>query len=130
MHDPVTPSVSVLVVEDDPAVAELIRSVLNDVEGWGVAVAHDAAEARSVFRQVRINVLVLDINLPGISGLELLELLRQDEGWAEPPVIIVSATADEPGVRAALRDARVTRTLKKPFDLDELIASIKDAIRA
>ena len=69
-------TLSILVVEDDEAVAELIRAVLNDVSGWGATVVHNAAAARAVFQHVRIEVLVLDVNLPGISGLELLELLR------------------------------------------------------
>jgi DNA-binding response OmpR family regulator len=69
---------TILVVEDDVAVAELEREVLNDRPGWGATVVHDAAAARAVFRHVEIDVLVLDFNLPGISGLELLGLLRDD----------------------------------------------------
>lgn len=115
-------------VEDDPGVADLIRTLLNDVDGWGTTVAYDAAAARAVLQQVQINALVLDINLPGISGLELLELLRQDGGWADPPIIIVSAVADEPPVKAALRQARVTKVLQKPFDVDQLISAIQQSI--
>jgi DNA-binding response OmpR family regulator len=71
-------TITILVVEDDAAVAELLREVLNDVPGWGATVVHDAAAARAVFPYVQIDVIVLDLNLPGISGLELLELLRRD----------------------------------------------------
>ena len=128
MSDSEHPTLSILVVEDDPAVADLLRTLLDDVDGWGAAVARDAAEARAICRQVRIGALTLDLNLPGISGLELLELLRQDEGWREPPVIVVSSAVDEPGVREALRRARVTRVLPKPFDADRVIAAIRESI--
>src|SRR6185295_17790599 len=88
-------TLSILVVEDDEAVAQLIRTVLNDVVGWGAMVVHDAAAARQVFRHIRIEVLVVDFNLPGISGLELLALLHQDPHWSEAPVVLMSADADQ-----------------------------------
>jgi DNA-binding response OmpR family regulator len=123
-------TVSILVVEDDVAVAELVRAVLNDVSGWGTTVVHDAAAARAVFRHVRIEVLVVDVNLPGISGLELLELLRRDPHWGEPPVLLMSADPHQAGVVDALRTGLVTRFLRKPFDVDELVADVADAIRS
>ena len=76
---------------------QLLRALLNDVAGWGATVVHDAEAAREVFCHVRLEVLVLDINLPGISGLELLELLLCDPRWNEPPVILLSANANQPG---------------------------------
>jgi two-component system chemotaxis response regulator CheY len=118
---------SILAVEDDPGVADLLHSLLNDVDGWGATVAHDAAAARSTFQQVQIDVLVLDIDLPGISGLELLGLLRQEEGWHDQPVIIVSANARKPEVLEAIRAGQVTEALMKPFDIDRLVAVIMEA---
>ena len=68
MTSPEQSTLSILVVEDDPGVAELLRELLNDVEGWGATVAADASAARATFQQVQIDVLILDIDLPGISG--------------------------------------------------------------
>ena len=119
-------TLSILVVEDDEAVAELIREVLNDVPGWGATVVHDAAAARAVFRYVRIEALVLDVNLPGITGIELLALLRQDPDWDEPPIVLMSAAADQPAVADAVRDGLVTTFLPKPFDVDELVREIQE----
>jgi DNA-binding response OmpR family regulator len=121
-------TLSILVVEDDDAAAELIRTVLNDVVGWGATVVHDAAAAREVFRHVRVEVLVLDVNLPGISGIELLPLLREDQHWNEPPVILMSAEPGQAGISQALREGTVTSFLRKPFDVDELVAEIQAAI--
>lgn len=120
-------TVTILVVDDDEAVAELLRELLNDVPGWGATVVHDAAAARAVFHHVRVEVLVLDVNLPGITGLELLELLRGDDAWHDPPIIFISAVPDQPAVRdAAISDG--IRMIGKPFDVDELINAVKDAV--
>jgi DNA-binding response OmpR family regulator len=121
-------TLSILVVEDEVAVAELIRTILNQEPGWGATVVHDAAAAREVFRHVRIEVLAVDVNLPGISGLELLELLRKDPHWDEPPVLLTSAHPEQAGVATAIRDGLVTRFLKKPFDVDDLINEVREAV--
>lgn len=121
-------TVSILVVEDDEAVAELIRTVLNDVVGWGATVVHDAAAAREVFRHVRVEVLVLDVNLPGISGIELLPLLRQDPHWDEPPIILMSAAPEQPAVVDAVREGLVTTFIQKPFDVDALVEEIRRTV--
>jgi two-component system phosphate regulon response regulator PhoB len=121
-------TLSILVVEDDHAVAELIRTILNDVPGWGATVVHDAAAAREVFRHVRIEVLVVDVNLPGISGIELLGLLRNDRHWNEPPVLLMSARPDQAAITTAMRQGMVTAFLSKPFDVDDLVAEVRAAV--
>ena len=120
-------TLSILVVEDDEPVAELIRTILNDVVGWGATVVHNAAAARQVFQHVHIEVIVLDVNLPGISGLELLELLRNDPHWSNPPIILMSADAGQVAVTNAIRDGLVTMFLRKPFDVDQLVQVIQAA---
>ncbi len=122
-------TLSVLVVEDDQAVAELLRAVLNRVPGWGATVVHDAAAAREIIRHVRVEALVLDVNLPGISGPELLHLLEDDAAWQKPPVVLVSSDVGQPGVPEALRAGRAVAALQKPFDIDELIEKIEQATR-
>lgn len=118
------PTVAILVVEDDPAVGELISTILKDVPGWTATVAPDAASARAAFQQVEIRVLVLDINLPGITGLELLEMLREEPAWHDPSVILMSANEHQPGIREALDAGTVATFLTKPLNLDDLIATI------
>ena len=123
-------TLSILVVEDDVAVAELIRTVLNDVPGWGATIVHDASAAREVFRHVHIEVLVVDVNLPGVSGLELLELLRNDPHWDEPPVLLMSGHPEQAGIATAVRDGLVTTFLAKPFDVEHLVAEVHKAVDA
>jgi CheY-like chemotaxis protein len=73
-------------------------------------------------------VLVVDINLPGISGLELLGLLREEPAWREPAVILMSANEHQPGIREALADGTAFAFLTKPLDLDDLIDAIRRAV--
>jgi CheY-like chemotaxis protein len=121
-------TLSILVVEDDEAAAELIRTVLNDVQGWGATVVHDASAAREVFRHVQIEALVVDVRLPGISGLELLAMLRSDPHWHEPPVILTSVDADQKVATDAIREGQVTAFLRKPFNVEELVQDIHEAV--
>jgi DNA-binding response OmpR family regulator len=122
-------TLTILVVDDDVAVAELLRELLNNEPGWGATVVHDAAAARAVFHHVRVEVLVLDINLPGISGIELLELLRADDAWEDPPIIFISAALEQFAVRDVVGQTDNVRLLAKPFDVDELIQAVRDAVR-
>ena len=120
-------TLSILVVEDDEAIAEVIRTVLNDEVGWGATVVHSADAARQVFRHVRSEVLVIDVNLPGTSGLDLLILLRQDPRWHAPSIILMSANVSQPGILNAVNDGLVTAFLRKPFAPDQLVAEIRAA---
>ena len=117
-------TLSILVVEDDHAVAELLRALLNQVSGWGATVVHDAAAARDVFRHVNVEALVLDVNLPGISGIELLDLLEQDETWRDPPVILTSADGDLDAILRLIEQRPKVRFIAKPFDVDEILATL------
>jgi DNA-binding response OmpR family regulator len=123
-----TDVLTILVVEDNPAVAELLRTVLNDVSGWGATVVHNAAAALAVFSHIHVDVLILDINLPGISGLDLLSLLRQNRPWQVPPVILVSANPTQAGIREALEEGEAVRFIAKPFDVDELVHAVHTAV--
>jgi DNA-binding response OmpR family regulator len=116
-------------VEDDPAVAELLRVVLNGQDGWGATVVHDAAAARAVTRHVRVECLVLDLHLPGISGLELLVVLDADPAWTHPPVVLVTSDPGGAGVRAALGAGTVAALVPKPFDVDALVAVVAGVAR-
>ena len=64
----------------------------------------------------------------GISGIELLALLRQDPRWHEPPIILMSADARQVAITDALRAGLVTAFLRKPFDVDELVHHIQVAV--
>ena len=70
------------------------------------------------------------MNLPDGSGPELLERLRRDPAWDEPPVVLMSADADQPEIRAALRRGAATTFLRKPFEIDRLVEEVWAAVAA
>lgn len=117
---------SVLVVEDDQAVAELLRTLLGDECGWSVTVAHSAAAARAAFRRTSPEVLVLDINLPDGNGLQLLEGLRREPQWHAPAVVLISAVTWQPGIQRAISSG--ARFIAKPFDVDDLVEAVEAGI--
>jgi DNA-binding response OmpR family regulator len=109
----------VLVVEDDPPVRDLLDDVLHEV-GYEVVGVHDVRAAFQLMRTLQVDLVTLDLDLPGLPGSELLNML-QARSRAVPPVIII--TSDTP-VRLELRD-KVQAVVAKPFDVDDLIAIIR-----
>ena len=103
-----------LVVDDDYRVAELHCAYVERVPGFAVAGrAHSGAEALQSVDQLRPDLVLLDIYLPDISGLEVLQHLREDD---HPPVDVISITAarEVESLRAAMRGG-VVHYLIKPF---------------
>ena len=115
----------VLVVEDDEAVRDAIRSGLT-VHGFDVTVAADGETAVRAVIDKLYDVVVLDVGLPGISGIEVCQYLRRQE--IDVPILILSAR-DEVGDRVAGLQAGADDYLVKPFDLSELVARVAALLR-
>jgi DNA-binding response OmpR family regulator len=118
-------TLTILVVERDAAVAELLRTLLNTIPGWGATVVHHAAAALAVARRVRVELLVVDLHLPGISRLELLERWPVAADTAPRPPVVLITSAPPPEVRAAVARGQVAAVVRKPFDVDELVAVVR-----
>jgi DNA-binding response OmpR family regulator len=112
----------VLVVEDDPPVRELLDDVLHEI-GYEVVGVHDVRAALQLVRTIHVDLITLDLDLPGLHGSELLRVL-QARARRMPPVIII--TSDTP-VSHELRD-QVQAVVAKPFDVDDLIATIRSLL--
>jgi two-component system phosphate regulon response regulator PhoB len=121
----VTPSI--LVVEDEPAILELLRVNLADA-GYAVRAAEDAEAAREALKQELPDLLLLDWMLPGQSGLALAKQLRGEPRTRELPIIMVTARTEEAD-RVAGLEAWVDDYVTKPFSPRELKARIKSVLR-
>jgi DNA-binding response OmpR family regulator len=110
----------VLVVEDDEALGSILSSHLRS-RGYVVTIAPTAEAAQELLLNKAIDVVLLDINLPGETGWSIL---RSDayEGAGRPPVIVASAMSVSP---ARLREFAVAGYLPKPFALDTLRSTIE-----
>ena len=118
---------SILVVEDEPAILELLKVNLADA-GFDVKGVEDAEAARSSLDAELPDLLLLDWMLPGQSGLAFARELRGDARTRELPIIMVTARAEE-GDRVAGLEAWVDDYVTKPFSPRELKARIRSVLR-
>lgn len=122
-----TTATTIVVVEDDELVAALVRAVLDTVAHWRVILAYDAGAALELLQHLPVDIMIVDVNLPGMSGIEMLAAIR-DRGEREPTsVIVMSANVTRQRVEEALGSAGVTQFLSKPFDIDDLVAAVQRA---
>jgi two-component system phosphate regulon response regulator PhoB len=118
---------SILVVEDEPAIMELLRVNLADA-GYEVRAVADAESAQREIARAMPTVVLLDWMLPGKSGLALAKELRNDTRTRLLPIIMVTARTDEADKVAGL-EAWVDDYMTKPFSPRELKARIKAVLR-
>ncbi len=114
----------ILVVEDERHIARLLDHILRK-EGYSVSVAPDAETALETMAEIAPDALLLDIILPGMSGLELLHLIRKDPRWRDLVVIVLSAHwfgHDD----KTLTEAGATAQCLKPIAPSKLIRKLEE----
>lgn len=116
--------IKVLIVEDDNDINHLLRDMLVHNK-YNVICAYSGTEALIYLNQERIDLVLLDLMLPGKSGEEVLREIRSKN---EMPVIIISAK-EELGIKPKLLRAGAVDFITKPFDLDEVLARIEVNVR-
>jgi DNA-binding response OmpR family regulator len=113
----------ILVVEDDRDIAELVRYNLQ-AEGLEVVLAPDGRPALCELEKGGFDLLVLDLMLPTISGLEVCKAVRCDAGLQELPILIMTARGEET-IRGLAFSMGATDYLVKPFSPLELVARVR-----
>ena len=113
----------ILIVDDDPGQRSLLNTFLR-TQGFETVTADSGQQALETLRTGKFDMMISDVRMPGLSGLETLRLARQEH--ATLPVLLVTAFTDVRDAVAAMRDGAVNY-LAKPIDLDELLASIRQA---
>jgi two-component system, OmpR family, KDP operon response regulator KdpE len=114
----------VLVVDDEPQILRTLRTNLN-ARGYDVDSAPDGKTALAMAARNHPDVVILDLGLPDIDGVEVIAGLR---GWSEVPIIVLSAREQEADKVEAL-DAGADDFVTKPFGMDELLARLRAAVR-
>jgi two-component system, OmpR family, phosphate regulon response regulator PhoB len=114
---------TILICEDDQNLRQLVRVILGD--GYRFVEAHNGPEALELALELRPDLIILDLMLPGSSGLEVLTELREQLPAAETPVVVMSAWghADQ----AAL-DAGADRFVAKPFEPEQLATIVTEVL--
>jgi two-component system OmpR family response regulator len=119
---------TILHVEDDASLQNLVRVALESLGGYAVRTAADGIHAMSLARDVPPDLLLLDLDLggrdaPGMNGIATLRALRQLPGLAGVPVVFLTAMND-PAVEVELLALGVHEVLRKPFRLRPLVDAI------
>lgn len=114
----------ILVVDDDTALAEMIQIVL-EAEGFAVDLCADGTSALQAFRDARPELVLLDLMLPGIDGIEVCRLIRCE---SDVPIIMLTARSDTTDVVMGL-EAGADDYVAKPFKPQELVARIRTRLR-
>ena len=114
----------VLVADDEPKIRMFIRANL-EARGYEIYLAQDGIEAIEIAERVLPDVIVLDVNMPRMDGIEACRRIRE---WADMPIIILSVRGDEKDKVRAL-DEGADDYVTKPFGMEELLARIRVALR-
>ncbi len=117
----------ILIVEDEPAIREMVESALISA-GFATALAGDASEADAEIRVAPPHLILLDWMLPGVGGVEFARRLRRSEATRETPIIMLTARCEEQE-RLQAFEAGIDDYVSKPFSVRELLARIKAVLR-
>src|ERR1700716_1644305 len=117
--------IRVLLVDDEPALTNLVKMALH-YEGWAVEIAHNGREALAKFDRATPDVLVLDIMLPDMDGLRILQRIRESDVYT--PTLFLTAR-DSVMDRVTGLTAGADDYMTKPFSLEELVARLRGLLR-
>lgn len=113
---------TILVVDDEPAIRDVLLEILRD-EGYGTVAAQDGLSALDLLEGMEIDLVIIDTMMPRRGGVELLQSMRGDPRLRDVPAILMSAAA-----RPQLDGLGVSVFLPKPFELDDLLDAVSEAI--
>lgn len=115
----------ILVVEDNENTRRLLETILRGA-GYEVTLAPDAEEGLRILEgDVPVDLVLLDLFLPGADGMQFLRMRAEMDPARQPPVIVVSATEDMDTLRPQLRELGAQLALRKPFDVQELLDGVR-----
>ena len=116
---------TIVVVDDNPFIANMIQEALNDVPGYQAVTVNDGMTALQFISNAPPDLVILDVYVPKISGRDLYDRLQHDPGTAQIPVLLMSAAMPHP----ELAKRSVLEYLRKPFDMNDLLGRVHDLLR-
>jgi CheY-like chemotaxis protein len=113
---------SILVVDDDEIMRSALKRILEN-EGYKVIMAVDGLELSKILETTRLDMILLDVNLPWVDGYELCRLIKDHHSLKDVPLILVSARKGKEDIQAGF-DAGCNDYVTKPFDIDYMTGVI------
>ena len=113
----------VVIGEDDEPIARLLRDAVNDEPAYQAVIVPDGALVLETVRQVHADLLILDVMMPGLNGIEVFDRVRADTDVRDMPVLFVTAATVDFGRQ--FRDRKISDVISKPFDLNDLLTKVR-----
>ena len=122
------PKVRVLVVDDEPALTQMITRALNaSAPQYEVHEAHDGFRAGQIMATLKPDVVLLDLRMPGVDGFEVCKLIKSQELTRHAAVLAMTAFPS-PDSERRIRECGAEAFFTKPLDIDKLLATIQEAV--
>lgn len=118
----------ILLTDDEPNIVLVVTKRL-EIQGYEVLIARDGEEALKKAREMKPDLVLLDIMLPGVDGLNVCRILKADEATRNIPVILFSARA-QTWDKEAGREFGANAYVEKPFQPEELLATIEKLLKS
>jgi two-component system sensor histidine kinase ChiS len=112
----------ILIVDDEPTTASMLGMLL-EAEGFQTVVVHGARKAIQAIKEEKPALVILDVMMPELSGIELCRFIRQEPDFEDLPVVMISAKSQPEDMEAGI-DAGATVYLTKPVSKDELVKGV------
>ena len=120
---------TILVVDDSPTIRRMVRAALGPMGEVRFAEAGSGLRAIEILGMEPVQMVVLDLNMPDMHGLDVIRFLRAHDRYRELPVIVLTTRGDETSRQMAL-DAGASFYLTKPFVPNTLLSSVRDLLDA
>ena len=118
---------NILAVDDSPSMRALVQATLMEA-GYDVVAASDGVEALNIAKDKGVSLVLADVNMPNMDGITLVRELRTLPAYKFTPILMLT-TEVSPEKKKEAKSAGATGWLVKPFDPDQLLATIKKVIR-
>lgn len=119
---------TVLTVDDSPSVRQMVRLALSNA-GYAVVEAGDGVQGLTVSKRQPVNLIITDLNMPNMDGLEFIRSLRQLSAYRGVPIVFLTTQSDD-GLKSQAKAAGATGWITKPFQQDQLIAVARKVLGA
>lgn len=118
---------SILIVDDDEMMLQMAEYILNKETDYRILKANSGMKCIGTLQQEIVDLVLLDIQMPGMDGLKTMELIRRREDWKNIPVIFLTATSDK-GTVIKASQLGVAGYIKKPFLPQDLVQRVETAM--
>ena len=117
----------VMVVDDDPSLGEMYRKIFSD-EGYDVTWVQDGEKALATILEVKPDLLLLDIMMPKIQGLDVLDIIKATPSTDQTKIIVLTALSDDDVMEKARKFGAVDVIVKSQVEMEQVVAKVKAAL--